>query len=170
MFDSNVINELKELLISNKETVSVAESVTSGFMQAALSTAENASQCFEGGLTAYNLEQKVEHLEVERSHAEQVDCVSEKVSEEMALQCVKLFKSTWAIAITGYASPVPEGDNKLFAFFAIAKNGTIVLQERIESNRPAGVDTQLYYTTEVLKNFLQVVKKENAPMTGAING
>src|SRR5436190_13439699 len=163
MFDGNIINELKELLIKKKESVSVAESVTSGFLQAALSTAENATAFFEGGITTYNLEQKVHHLNVEPAHAQRVNCVSEKVSKQMALHCAKLFKSTWAIAITGYASPVPEGGNKLFAFFAISKNGKIILQGPIESERSPGVDTQLYYTMEVMNHLLQLVKNEKAP-------
>jgi len=169
MFDNRVINELKEFLTMKQESLSVAESVTSGFIQAALSTAVNASEFFEGGITTYNLEQKVRHLNINEEHAQQVDCVSERVSEEMALNCAKLFKSTWALAITGYASPVPEGGNKLFAHYAVSKNGQVVRHQCIESTTEAGLQTQLYFANEVLRNLLELVKKEKAPLSGARN-
>ena len=169
MFDNNIITELKELLIARQESLSVAESVTSGFIQAALSTAENASEFFEGGITTYNLEQKVRHLNINQEHAQKVDCVSERVSEEMALNCAKLFKSTWALAITGYASPVPEGDNKLFAHYAVSKNGQVIRHHYIESRIEPGLPTQLYFTNEVLRHLLELVKKEKAPLHGASN-
>jgi PncC family amidohydrolase len=169
MFDNNIINELKELLIGKQESLSVAESVTSGFIQAALSTAENASQFFEGGITTYNLEQKVRHLNINQEHAQEVDCVSQQVSEEMAVNCAKLFKSTWALAITGYASPVPEGGNKLFAHYAVSKNGQVLSYHYIESRNEPGLPTQLYFTNEVLRHLLELVKKEKAPLRGASN-
>jgi PncC family amidohydrolase len=169
MFDNNVITALKELLIGKQESISVAESVTSGFIQAALSTAENASEFFEGGITTYNLEQKVRHLNINEEHAQQVDCVSERVSKEMALNCAKLFNSTWALAITGYASPVPEGANKLFAHYAVSKNGQVLRHDCIESISEPGLPTQLYFTNEVLRNLLELVKKEKAPLSGARN-
>lgn len=167
MFDNKVINDLKELLTGNQESLSVAESVTAGFIQAALSSAENASEFFEGGITTYNLDQKVRHLHVNREHAQQVDCVSERVSQEMALNCAKLFKSTWALAITGYASPVPEGHSKLFAHYAVSNNGKVVAHQCIESHSEAGLQTQLYFTNEVLRHLLELVKKQKAPVSGA---
>src|SRR5678815_1308052 len=144
MFDAKVINEVKDLLIEREETLSVAESVTSGLLQTAIGTAENASQFFQGGITVYNLAQKFRHLHVEPIHAQNVNCVSEKVSIEMCLNCSTLFNSHWAIAITGYASPVPESDHKLFAYFAVAKNGKILAHQRIASDKLPGMDTQFY--------------------------
>ena len=162
MFDVKVLTEIKDLLIEQKETLSVAESVTAGLLQNAFSTAEFASQFFQGGITVYNLAQKFRHLRVEPIHAQSVNCVSDKVSVEMALNCAELFGSQWAVAITGYASPVPEGDNKLFAHFAIARSGRILAQERVESSGAPGPDTQRFYTNEVLKRLLQEIKMARA--------
>ena len=167
MFDSNVINGIKDLMIEREETISVAESVTSGVLQAALGSAENASQFFQGGITVYNLAQKFRHLHVEPIHAQNVNCVSEKVSVEMTLNCAALFNSQWAIAITGYASPVPEGDNKLFAYFSVSKNGKVLKQERIESGSEPGFETQIFYTDTVLKSLVELLKNEKAPAGGA---
>ncbi|HSB94647.1 MAG TPA: nicotinamide-nucleotide amidohydrolase family protein [Flavitalea sp.] len=167
MFDAKVINSIKDLMIQREETIAVAESVTTGLLQTALGSAENASQFFQGGITVYNLAQKFRHLSIEPIHAQNVNCVSDKVSVQMSLNCETLFNSQWAIAITGYASPVPEGDNKLFAYFAVSRNGEVMEQERIESDKEPGLDTQIFYTNSVLQRVLDILKKEKAPAGGA---
>src|SRR4051812_38795900 len=108
MFNLSVINSLKDALLAKQETISVAESVTSGLLQAAFSSAEKAMQIFQGGITTYNLGQKYRHLLVDPIHASACNCVSERVAQEMALHVCELFSSNWGIGITGYASPVPE--------------------------------------------------------------
>ena len=80
-------------------------------------------ESFQGGLTVYNLGQKCRHLGVNPIQALECNCVSDKVAVEMAISVCKLFTSDWGIAITGYSTPVPESDNKLFAYFAIAFQG-----------------------------------------------
>ena len=154
-------------MIEQEETISVAESVTSGLLQTAIASAENASLFFQGGITAYNLAQKFRHLQVEPIHAQNVNSVSDKVAIEMCLNCARLFTSQWAIAITGYASPVEEGDFKLFAYYAVSKNGKILEHQLLESNRKPGIETQIYYTNEVLQRLSELVKKQKAPVPGA---
>ena len=69
MYPFDEINIITERMISCHQTVAVAESVTSGHLQAALSLGQNARQFYQGGLTAYNLGQKSRHLLVEPIHA-----------------------------------------------------------------------------------------------------
>ena len=57
MYDIEALNEIRDRLTGNGESLAVAESVTSGHLQAALSSAENASHFYQGGITAYNLGQ-----------------------------------------------------------------------------------------------------------------
>jgi len=159
MFDGKALTEIKDLLIGRNETLSVAESVTSGLLQVAFSSAEFASRFFQGGITVYNLAQKFRHLKVEPIHAQSVNCVSERVAVEMALNCEDLFGSQWSIGITGYASPVPESDNKLFAYYAISRSGKVIANDRIESVERPGLDTQTFYTNELLIRFLRELRK-----------
>src|SRR5687768_1146535 len=118
-FNKKHLEYIGKNLKKKKETIAVAESVTSGALQLALSSITDASLFFRGGITAFNLGQKYKHLFVEPLHAESVNCVSQKVATEMALGISQQFSSDWGIGITGYASPVPESDNKVFAFFSI---------------------------------------------------
>ncbi len=154
----NFILELENLfeyigghLQSSGETVSVAESVTSGFLQFSFSQMKDASQFYKGGMTAYTQEVKVDLLQVHDGEASACNCVSAAIAETMALNVAKLFKSDWSIGVTGYATPVDESDGKLYAYFAISRKGTIVLSERLDlhtGTKPP--NAQLYYSEFIL--------------------
>jgi nicotinamide-nucleotide amidase len=159
MYDTQIINRIKNKLISFNETLAIAESVTSGHLQAAVSLAEMATEFFQGGTTTYNVKQKTSILQIDPVHALSCNCVSEKVASEMAIGAAKLFKSDWAIAITGYAAPVPElGIQKLFAYWAAAHRGEIRIFEKISADNDDPLNVQVVYTNHVLRRFLEVLE------------
>ena len=161
LYDENIINEIKDILVTKKLTLSVAESVTAGHLQAAISSAIDASKFFQGGITAYNAGQKTKHLNIEPIAALEDDCVTEKVACEMALQANKLFISDYAISITGYATKMPEkGLNDLFAYFAIANKKEILAVKKITTDKER-VDAQIDYTNQVLAEFSGLLKTKS---------
>ncbi|MDW3193487.1 MAG: CinA family protein [Cytophagales bacterium] len=112
--------ELKDLLIGNKLTIAVAESLTCGLVQAKLGEISGASGFLEGGITTYNLEQKVKFLCVDEFHAQSVNCVSKKVAIEMATHVSRIFGSNIGIGTTGYAEPYPEEEVTIpYCFYAL---------------------------------------------------
>ena len=161
LYNVQVIENIKALLISEKLTLSVAESVTAGHLQAAFSCAKDASKFFQGGLTAYNAGQKCRHLNIEPIAALENNCVTEKVSCEMATQVNRLFISDFGIAITGYAARMPEqGVNDLFAFFAIVQKQEILLCKKITSNKQEGVEAQIDFTNQVIIKFHELLSNK----------
>lgn len=114
--------ELKTLILREPRlTLSVAESMTCGRVQARIGEISGASEFFLGGLTAYTLEQKVTHLGVNRAAARRVQCVSAGVAEEMARGVCGLFGSDLGLATTGFAEPAPDADSPHpFAWWALA--------------------------------------------------
>jgi nicotinamide-nucleotide amidase len=74
-------------------------------LQSALGSISGSSDYFEGGLTAYNLQQKFSLLHVDYPHAQSVNCVSQQVAEQMAKQVCLLFACDIGLATTGYAEP-----------------------------------------------------------------
>src|SRR5688500_4156368 len=108
MYNIKQIAAIKDYMLTHHQTLAVAESVTSGHLQAAISLANGATEFFQGGITAYNLGQKSRHLKIEPISASACNCVSEKITEEMAIHALELFSSDWALATTGYAAPIPE--------------------------------------------------------------
>lgn len=139
-------------MMSNAETIAVAESVTAGLLQFALAQAKDASCFFQGGITAYNIGQKCMHLQVEPIHAQSCDCVSEKVCEQMAVSVAAHFTADWGIAITGYASST-EKVAQPFAHYHITQHGQTIAKGRIDSPREEGPSTQRYFVEQLLEKL-----------------
>jgi len=136
------------------ETISVAESVTSGCLQLAFSQMPNASMFYKGGITAYSLSEKVRLLKVSRQEAEECDCVSENIAETMALNVAKLYESDWSIATTGYCTPTRNSGYKIFAYFSFSYKGEIVLTKKLELHpKTQALNAQMYYTEFILGCF-----------------
>ena len=153
LFDKKILEIIGKKLIQKKQSVSVAESVTSGMLQLAFSAIPDAAQFFQGGITAYNVGQKYKHLKVEPIHALSVNCVSQQVANEMALYICELCSSDWGIGITGYATPVPESDNKLFAFYAITYKNKLKAKGKIPARKDDPIQLQLKYANFIMQKF-----------------
>ncbi|WP_294221675.1 CinA family protein [uncultured Chryseobacterium sp.] len=139
-------------LQASEETVASAESVTAGFLQFSFSQVKDASKIFKGGITVYILEEKVKFLQVDEKEAEACNCVSQNISDTMALNVAKLFNTDWGMAITGYATPVEKSDFKLFAYFSFAYQGKVVLSRKMDLNsRKDSISAQLCYSEFMLE-------------------
>ncbi|MFW2135958.1 CinA family protein [Chryseobacterium sp. TY4] len=53
-------------------------------------------------------------------------CVFKEVADEMALNVSSLFNTDWGISLTGYATPVKESDQKIFAHFSFTYKNEII--------------------------------------------
>lgn len=155
LFENNA-NTIRALLKERHETLAVAESVTAGYVQAILSTADEATFFLQGGITAYNLGQKCKHLQVDPIEAMQSNCVSAKVALQMSIGVQRLFMSDYGIAITGYAAPLPEKHIfSLFAYVAVSHRGEVLTIEKITSGKEAAPAVQVDYAEQVLRIFEQ---------------
>ncbi len=102
--------------------LAVAESLTSGGVQARIGALSGASTFFRGGITAYTLAQKVRHLGVDHDEAAACNCVSEGVARQMARGVAQLFDARFALATTGYAEAAPDdGVPVPFAWWAVVE-------------------------------------------------
>jgi PncC family amidohydrolase len=153
-FQKNLLEYISQSLMTADETISIAESVTSGCLQLAFSQMPNASLFYKGGMTAYTLPQKVKLLNVDRQEAEECDCVSENIARTMALNVARVFESDWSIATTGYCTPIRSSAYKIFAYFAFSYKGEIVLTKKLELHpKTQALNAQLYYTEFILGCF-----------------
>ena len=152
-FKQSLLDYIGGALKSAHETVSVAESVTAGCLQFSFSQMKDASEFFKGGITAYTLEEKVKLLKVDEQEAIKCDCVSKEVADEMALNVSALFNTDWGISVTGYATPVKESDQKIFAHFSFAYKNEIILSKKLELHKTDPSTAQLYYAEFILGCF-----------------
>lgn len=156
---------LKDLLLREPRwTLAVAESLTSGQVQAAIGAISGASNFFVGGVTAYSLDQKVRHLGVDRAAAEPVNSVSAHVAEQMALGVTRLFGTDVGVGTTGYAEPSPaEGVNQPFAWWAVCVAGAGVGNVRsgrvvfpVDTSR---VDVQVGVAAAVIEELIRYLRE-----------
>lgn len=153
-FMQSLLDYIGEALRDADESVSVAESVTSGCLQFSFSQMKEASEFFKGGITAYTLEEKLKLLNIDEEKARKCNCVSKEMAEAMSLNVAKLFNADWGISITGYATPVKESDEKIFAHFSFAYKNEIVLSKKLELHYKTEASTaQLYYAEFILGCF-----------------
>jgi len=157
LFDKKLLERIGKKLLSKKQTIAVGESVTAGLLQFAFSTIPDAACFFQGGLTAYNIGQKFKHLGVEPLHALSVNCVSQQVATQMSLQSCDLFSSDWGIGITGYASPVPESGNKVFAFYTITYRKKVLAHGKLVPRKSDPPGMQVKYVEKILSKLLSVM-------------
>src|SRR5687767_13906176 len=157
LFDDDTLKAIREKLLKKGESISIAESVTCGLLQFAMSNTMDTVKFFQGGMTVYNANQKFRQLNIEPRHALAVNCVSEQVAMELAHNIRARFDSEYGIGITGYASAVPESGNKLFAYFAITYQNRVLHCRRIDAEPMEGIGVQLHYVNEVLKTLASVL-------------
>ena len=151
---------VKDLMLQEpKLTLAVAESMSCGWLQARVGGISGASSFFLGGITAYTLDQKVRHLQVDRVAARRVKCVSAAVAEQMARGACALFKSDVGLATTGYAESSPDdGVADPFAWWALAHRCrgkfVTVRHGRVECPGATRVDAQMIVADAVLTELV----------------
>lgn len=166
--------ELKQRMLGPPgATLAVAESLTSGHLQARIGAISGASKFFLGGITAYSLDQKVLHLGVPRAAARRVNCVSAAVAEEMARGVCGLFGSDYGVATTGYAEPAPaEGVADPFAWWAVAhrRRGRVVAirSGRVECPGAKRTEVQAIVAAAALGEFVAYLRSLDAETAGRV--
>jgi PncC family amidohydrolase len=157
-FPFETIDNIRDKLITSRQTMAIAESVTSGLLQAAMSQASDARMFFQGGFTLYNVPQKCRQLGIEPIHALDQNGVSPRVAGEMASGVARSFCSQFGIGVVGYAAPVPEKHvERPFAYYAICEEGRLLDTARIEGHIAHPLDNQLHYVTEILHALLRLL-------------
>lgn len=154
------LQEISNYCTNNQLSIGVAESVTAGYLQFVLSQMPNAMQIFNGGITTYNIGQKVKHLGVDYQQAMDCNCVSSATAETMAINVCHLLNSKIGIAVTGYASPVPEKDIfELHAFMAVAVDGAISHTHQLKTKETVATEVQKDYVQQIITETLSHLQK-----------
>lgn len=157
-FPKIVLDKISYYLRERDETVSVAEGVTSGFLQLAFSQMQDASEFYKGGITIYNPTQLMKHLNINSDHE---NFISRQISEAMAINAASFFNTEWSIATTGFAVPSIESKDEIFAYYCIAYRGTIIRSDRIELHPMTKAFDAQHYFMEYILGCLRCEVKRN---------
>ena len=105
--DQHLPQVLVDMLSARASTVSVAESLTGGWLGSSLTEATGCSAVFLGGVIAYSPFIKEEVLGVSAADVEKYSVVSEQIAAQMATGVQKAMNSTYGLSTTGEAGPDP---------------------------------------------------------------
>ena len=149
-----------DLLIKNNLTLSLAESCTGGLISKSITDISGASNYFIGGLVAYSNDIKSNFLDIPNSTIEKYGAVSSEVSELMAINISKNFKSDIALSCTGISGP-NGGTNKKpvgtvyisIKFFDKILTEKFIFRLNRKSHRIMSKQTALYMLWKLLINL-----------------
>ena len=103
---------LGEIIVSNKKTISTAESCTGGLISDRLTNTPNSSSYFKGGIVAYSNLLKINLLNVNKETLNKYGAVSEEVALEMAEGVRKQLDVDIGLSTTGIAGPSGGSEKK----------------------------------------------------------
>ena len=107
--EGKLLSELEEvigrILTERKETVSVAESCTGGYLGHQFTKISGSSAYFMGGILSYDNAVKINQLGVKQETLNNYGAVSEQTVIEMSENVRKLMKTTYGLATSGVAGP-----------------------------------------------------------------
>lgn len=103
--DTTLEVRLGEVLKANGWTVSAAESCTGGLVMHRLTNIAGSSAYVIGGVVCYANDIKRDVLGVRQHTLDSVGAVSEESAHEMVIGALRVFKTTFAVGITGIAGP-----------------------------------------------------------------
>ena len=102
---TGIEHAVSELLRERKETVSLAESCTGGYISSLITAIPGASELFKGAIVPYSNEGKHQLLSVDPAIFTTVGAVSSECVVQLAENVRKRFNSTWSISVSGIAGP-----------------------------------------------------------------
>ncbi len=154
-----MIEYIKTLLTNKNKTLSVAESLTGGNLQAYFSSINGSSNFYLGGITAYNIDIKKKFFNIDYEEAKKCDCVSEEVAIAMATGISKLMDSDYSISTTGFAVPnhsvlVPYA----YVCFYSKYNDLILCEKVIQPFTMSRVDFQKYLVSYIASQFIKFIE------------
>ncbi|MGI8892086.1 MAG: CinA family protein, partial [Bacteroidia bacterium] len=159
-YDEQSLQELVgQELLRNKQTLSLAESCTGGFLSHLITQIPGCSAYFEGSVVVYSYEAKEKFLGVKMETLNKYGAVSAEAVKEMAQGALVRFGTDYSIAISGIAGPAGGTKEKPVGtvYIAVADKNSCEAQkfsfgERRDRNIAKSANTALSILLKKIRN------------------
>ena len=151
-------NQIVNLLISKKITLSTVESCTGGMLAQIITSVSGVSKVFKFGFVTYSNQSKIKYLKVPLKVIKIYGAVSEQCCRSMVNNLSRISKTKLNIAITGVAGP--KGGSRLkpvgLVYIGIKKGSRTVINKYLfkKNNRKNIRISSVKKTLELIKNFI----------------
>jgi nicotinamide-nucleotide amidase len=146
-----------QMLKTRKQTISVAESCTGGYVSHLITSVPGCSEWYIGSSVSYANEVKSRFLDVNPDIIAEKGAVSEEVAKAMAMGVKEKLGTTWALATTGIAGPSGGTADKPVGTVWIGLAGPDkVVAEKFQfgHNRSRNIQLSALYAFNLLRNEL----------------
>lgn len=146
-----------QLLKSRNQTLSTAESCTGGNIAHLITSISGSSQIFQGSVVAYSNTIKSAVLRVSEQILKDHGAVSEPVVVEMAEGVRSIFKTDYALSVSGIAGPTGGSSEKPVGtiWFALSSDkGTRTMKVHLSANRERNIERASIIALNMLREAI----------------
>lgn len=153
-----ICTEIGQILTERGETLSTAESCTAGQIATAITSIPGSSAYYKGGIVCYSNEIKARYLDVPTQLLQEKGAVSKEVVTAMLHGAIIGLKTTYAIAVTGYAGPGGGEEAEVGTIWIASgsKERNIIYRQEGDDGREENLQKA---TQNALENLLKMIKK-----------
>lgn len=148
---------ISEMLREKKQTLSLAESCTGGYISSLFTAIPGASDVFKGSVVPYTNRAKQEILGVEPAIFESSGAVSKECVEQLALNVLKKFNSHYSISVSGIAGPSGGSSEKPVGLVWVAvanKQKVLAMKFLFGDNRHRNIVMTAQSSLNLLRKFI----------------
>lgn len=112
-FDNDSLEKLvAALLTERKQTLSLAESCTGGYISHLITSVPGSSDFYPGSLVTYSYQAKKNWVDVKQEDLDEHGAVSQAVVEQMAVGVKERFNTDYGVSASGIAGPAGGTEDK----------------------------------------------------------
>ena len=154
--DETLISKVAEMFLHKGYTLSLAESCSGGLLSDMFTDYPGSSGFYKGAVVPYSVDAKVNILNLDKNLLEEEGIVSEAVARAMAESVKQLFKTDFAVGITGVAGPASDSYGTSIGLVCIAVCGPQGIKY-VSSNLGGGRRTIKERATKIALNLLRMM-------------
>lgn len=155
--------ELVNILINNKETISTMESCTAGYLATTITNVDGSSAVLKFSAITYSNEYKIK-MGVDKNIIDKYTVYSNETSYEMAKAIQDFTKSTYSVGITGQINRVdpanPYGNSNEIFFTIYNDNDKTFTNYKIICPNMPRIECKKYIVDKVLDELLTILKNK----------
>lgn len=148
---------VSEMLRNRKETLSLAESCTGGYISSLFAALPGASEIFKGAIVPYANIAKHNLLAVDAKIFDTVGAVSRECVEQLAVNVRKKFDTDYAVSVSGIAGPTGATDEKPVGLVWIAvasREKVLAMKFQFGDNRHRNIVNTASAAINLLRKFM----------------